>query len=104
MKESAFTRIYEIVQKIPAGSVATYGQIAMLAGMPRGARVVGTAMHLAPAARKLPCHRVLNRLGELSPDHAFGGQANQRMLLEMEGITFLDDGRANLKKHIWAAV
>lgn len=101
MKDNAFTRVYAVVEEIPAGRVATYGQVALLAGMPRGARVVGYAMRASPAGRGLPCHRVLNRSGELAPEHAFGGQAYQRMLLEAEGVSFLADGRVDLARHIW---
>lgn len=96
-----YRRIYEIVGKIPLGTVATYGQIAMMAGSPRAARQVGYAMSAVSAERNLPCHRVLNRLGELAPEHAFGGECYQRILLESEGITFLPDGRVDLKKHLW---
>ena len=96
-----YTRIYELVAQIPPGRVATYGQIALLAGNPMAARQVGYAMSGAPVELKLPCHRVINRLGELAPEHAFGGYEIQRMLLEGEGITFLDNGRVDLKQHLW---
>lgn len=97
-----FESVYEIVAKIPSGCVATYGQIAMMAGSPRAARQVGYAMSCAKESRNLPCHRVVNRLGELAPDHVFGDKSYQRMLLEKEGITFLDDGTIDLKKHLWS--
>lgn len=96
-----YQRIYEVVEKIPAGTVATYGQIAMLTGKPRAARQVGQAMSGASAERNLPCHRVVNRLGELAPDHAFGDKIYQRMMLESEGIGFLPNGRIDLRKHLW---
>lgn len=96
-----FAEIYRLVAQIPEGRVATYGQIALLAGHPMAARQVGTAMSGAPAHLRLPCHRVINRLGELAPEHAFGGYEIQRMLLEGEGITFLDNGRVDLKRHLW---
>jgi len=94
-----FSMVYVITSKIPVGSVATYGQIAMLAGNPRASRIVGYAMHGA-GGRDLPCHRVVNRLGELSPPEIFG-EGEQRRLLEQEGITFLANGRIDMKKHLW---
>lgn len=100
-KSGFYQRIYAIVGMIPLGTVATYGQIAMLAGSPRAARQVGYAMSAVSAERKLPCHRVVNRMGELAPEHAFGDRRYQRMLLESEGITFLPGGRINLEKHLW---
>ena len=96
---NSFARIYGIVAQIPPGAVATYGQIALIAGMPRGARVVGYAMSAAPSG--LPCHRVVNRFGELAAEHVFGGKEYQRMLLESEGVTFLPDGRIDLHRHLW---
>lgn len=100
-KSKFYQNIYMIVGKIPAGTVATYGQIAMLAGSPRAARQVGYAMAAVSAERQIPCHRVVNRLGELAPEHAFGDQRYQRMLLEGEGIVFLPDGRIDLQRHLW---
>ncbi|MDL2217163.1 methylated-DNA--[protein]-cysteine S-methyltransferase [Christensenellaceae bacterium OttesenSCG-928-M15] len=104
LKSQFYRQIYETVAMIPPGSVATYGQIAAIAGSPRAARQVGYAMSAASKERRLPCHRVVNRLGELAPEHAFGGKEYQRMLLEMEGVTFLGDGRIHLKKHIWGGL
>ncbi|WP_418772109.1 MGMT family protein [Neglectibacter timonensis] len=91
--------VYQIVRQIPKGKVATYGQIAMLAGSPRASRIVGAAMFRAPAG--LPCHRVLYRDGTLCCDQACGGKEIQRQMLEAEGITFLPDGRVDLKEHLW---
>ena len=91
--------VYQIVRQIPKGKVGTYGQIAMLAGSPRASRIVGAAMFRAPAG--LPCHRVLYRDGTLCCDQAFGGKEIQRQMLEAEGITFLPDGRVDLKEHLW---
>lgn len=93
--------VYSLVEKIPPGAVATYGQLAMLAGSPRAARQVGYAMRVSPPERRLPCHRVVNRTGALTPDHVFGSREFQRMLLESEGVTFLPDGRIDMAKHIW---
>lgn len=99
--QSFFARIYRLVAKIPAGRVATYGQIAALAGSPRAARQVGYAMARAKAEWQLPCHRVVNKLGALAPEHAFDSPDWQRFLLQQEGITFLENGRINLKRHLW---
>lgn len=98
---STFEKIYEIVARIPSGKVATYGQIAALAGMPRGARVVGWAMRAVPEGRDLPCHRVVNKQGTMAPEYAFGGQDIQRSLLMAEGITFRANGCIDMEKHIW---
>lgn len=98
---STFAKIYDIVARIPAGKVATYGQIAALAGMPRGARVVGWAMRAVPENRVLPCHRVVNKLGTMAPEYAFSGQEIQRSLLEAEGVTFRMNGLIDVEKHLW---
>ncbi len=94
-------RVYEIVAKIPAGKVATYGQIAGMLGDPSAAREVGYAMSRAPAGLSLPCHRVVNRTGTLAPEYAFGSQEKQRTMLEVEGIVFLTDGRIDMSCHLW---
>lgn len=96
-----FTRVYEIVAQIPEGKVTTYGQIAKLLGGSNNARVVGWAMRAAPSHLHLPCHRVVNRLGEMAPSYAFGSKELQRDILEGEGITFNKDGCINIKKHFW---
>lgn len=98
---STFERIYEVVRQIPAGKVATYGQIALLAGNPRWARVVGYALHVNPDPEHIPCFRVVNRVGEVSPAFAFGGENVQIALLQNEGVTFTEDGRVDLNKHLW---
>ncbi len=95
---SVFKRIYEVVKKIPEGRVATYGQVAMLAGNPRWARVVGYALHNNPAPGIIPCHRVVNREGRVADSFAFGGGQTQRELLEKEGIVFESDGHIDLRK------
>jgi methylated-DNA-protein-cysteine methyltransferase-like protein len=93
--------IYDIVSRIPKGQVATYGQIAFLAGSPRASRIVGYAMSRAPSERNLPCHRVVNREGRMAPGHVFGGQELQRSLLEQEGITFKINGCIDMEQHLW---
>lgn len=89
-----------LVAAIPCGKVATYGQIALWAGT-RNARVVVWAMRAASPALHLPCHRVINRSGKLSPDSIFGGKGCQRSLLEDEGVPFLLDGRIDLRQCLW---
>ncbi len=94
-------RIYEVVKQIPRGKVATYGQVAALAGNPRGARGVGFALHHNPQPGIIPCHRVIFRDGSLCSGFAFGGPEVQRRLLEQEGVCFLPDGRVDLSRFGW---
>lgn len=96
---NTFEKIYEVVKSIPEGKVATYGQVALLAGNPRWARVVGYALHVNPEPGTIPCHRVVNREGRVAPGFAFGGEGVQRQLLESEGIVFETDGRIDLEKY-----
>lgn len=95
---NTFEKIYAEVKKIPQGSVATYGQIAALAGNRRWARVVGYALHVNPDPGSIPCHRVVTKDGRVSGSFAFGGGTRQRELLEAEGITFTGD-TVNMEKH-----
>ncbi len=96
-----FEKIYEIVKQIPEGTVASYGQIAMLAGNPRWARVVGYALHSNPDPDSIPCYRVVTKDGRTSKSFAFGGEDVQRKLLEKEGIKFTEDGRVDMKRFQW---
>ncbi|MBE7048493.1 MAG: methylated-DNA--[protein]-cysteine S-methyltransferase [Ruminococcaceae bacterium] len=96
---NTFEKIYEVVKNIPKGKVATYGQVAILAGNPRWARVVGYALHVNPDTSTIPCHRVVNREGRVAPNFAFGSGEVQRQLLEAEGVFFEPDGRIDLKKY-----
>lgn len=98
---NTFDKIYDVVKNIPKGKVATYGTVAAMAGNPRWARVVGYALHVNPDPSTIPCHRVVTRNGEVSKAFAFGGENMQRLLLSEEGIEFLDDGRVDIKKHLW---
>ena len=91
-------RIYEVVRSIPKGCVMSYGQVAHLAGNPRGARAVGFALHRNPQPGVIPCHRVVFRDGSLAPGFAFGGPDEQRRLLEAEGVGFTEDGRVDMEK------
>lgn len=112
--ESFNARVYAVVRAIPLGSVATYGQVAALAGNPRNARMVGYALHANPEPGVIPCHRVVFRDGSLAPGFAFGGPERQRGLLEDEGVAFVppdpkhdsagDDGwRVDLSRCQWQA-
>ncbi len=99
---SEFTqKVYEVVKKIPRGCVASYGQVAFLAGNPRGARGVGFALHRNPEPGVIPCHRVVFKDGSLCDGFAFGGIDAQRALLEGEGVCFLPDGRVDLARCSW---
>lgn len=94
-----FERIYDVVKTIPEGKVATYGQVAMAAGNPRWARVVGYALHNNPSPDTIPCYRVVNREGRVAKAFAFGGGNRQRELLEAEGVEFTLDGRVIMEKY-----
>lgn len=91
-------RIYDAVKKIPKGKVATYGQIAALAGNPRMSRAVGNALHKNPDPAGIPCYRVVNSKGELADEFAFGGKDVQKNLLQADGIEVIN-GRVDLKKY-----
>lgn len=91
-------RIYEAVKMIPKGRVATYGQVAEMAGDRKMARAVGNALHKNPEPGVIPCHRVVNSKGELAGEFAFGGAGVQAGLLESEGVRVVD-GVVNLKKY-----
>jgi len=87
--EKSFSeRVYDVVKRIPQGSVATYGQIASLIGAPRSARYVGYVLHSNPYQGVVPCHRVVFADGGLAPGFAFGGPDQQQALLEAEGVVF----------------
>ena len=96
-----YDQVYQMVRQIPKGRVASYGQIALLCGNPKASRAVGWALHLNPEPGVIPCHRVVNRFGGLSEAFAFGGENQQRILLESEGVVFLPDGRVDLQSHFW---
>ena len=97
----SYRRIYAVVRKIPKGKVATYGQVAALAGNPRWSRVVGWALHVNPDPAGTPCFRVVNRMGECSGSFAFGGKGAQEALLREDGAVFLPDGRVDLAACLW---
>jgi methylated-DNA-protein-cysteine methyltransferase related protein len=97
-----YQRIYDTVKQIPQGKVATYGQIAELAGYPRQARMVGYALHSTPAEIDIPWHRVINSQGEISLRGSGAGEL-QKVLLENEGIKFTSSGKISLAKYRWGA-
>ena len=88
---SSYPKIYAAVSRIPKGRVATYGQIASLAGLPRQARLVGYAMHALPAESDVPWHRVVNAAGKISiRGDGLGHDELQAQLLRREGVRFVD--------------
>jgi len=101
MSSSLYACIYEVVLQIPRGRVATYGQVAELAGMPGHARQVGYALHRLPVSSKVPWHRVINRQGRISLRLEMSAVCLQRVLLESEGVVFNDAGEIPLKKYRW---
>ena len=102
---SQYQQIYATVRKIPSGKVATYGQIADLAGLYGKARLVGSALFRVDIADDIPWHRVINAKGEIS--YSFqrqGGDYLQKVLLEEEGIEFKSNGKIDLNKYRWQPI
>ena len=91
----SYAAIYAVVRAIPRGYVASYGQIALLAGLPRRARLAGRAL-AACQDPTVPCHRVVYGDGRLSPAFGLGGAGEQRALLEAEGVSFLAGGQVDM--------
>lgn len=96
--DSPTKRIYEAVKKIPKGKVATYGQIAKMAGNERMSRAVGNALHKNPEPDKIPCYKVVNSKGELASEFVFGGRDVQAKLLEADGIEVVNN-KVDLNKY-----
>jgi methylated-DNA-protein-cysteine methyltransferase-like protein len=96
-----YARIYAVIRRIPSGKVATYGQIAELAGLPGHARQVGYALHALPSATAVPWHRVINAAGAVSRRAVPGAELTQRQLLEEEGVGFDLRGRVRLSSVQW---
>ena len=94
-------RAAELIRSIPKGKVATYGQIAQLAGIPGHARQVGYALHNLPDGSGVPWHRVINQKGQISFISDIFARSLQRELLESEGIVFDSDGVIALEKYQW---
>ena len=104
MAAELYERVWAAVKQIPRGKVATYGQIAALAGMPRHARQAGYALAATPANKKIPWHRVINAQGKISLrlKHWESGHDDlQRILLEAEGVQFDGTGKVDLKRFRW---
>ena len=100
MSGPVFSAFCDIVRQIPAGKVATYGQVARLAGMPRCARTVGYAMAACRDA-SVPCHRVVDRFGGTKSCFDTHAPGTQRALLEAESVVFTPEGRADLERCRW---
>lgn len=88
--------VLSVVEEVPEGKVATYGQIARLIGRSKNARLVGKILSRAQYYGDYPCHRIVNHCGRLVP-----GWAEQKELLRSEGITLKDDNHVNLKQYQW---
>lgn len=96
LQEDLIYEILSVVEEIPEGFVATYGQIAKLIGRDKNARLAGKVLSMAEYYGKYPCHRVVNHAGRLVP-----GWAEQKFLLLQEGITMKNENHVDLKKHLW---
>ncbi len=101
MEKTFHERIIELVGRIPEGRVATYGQLAAMAGNPRGARQVARVLHASSDKEKLPWHRVINARGRISLPRMAGFEL-QKALLEDEGVTFGNDEAVDLVKFRWS--
>jgi methylated-DNA-protein-cysteine methyltransferase-like protein len=97
----SYQRIYAVVRRIPRGRVATYGQVASLAGLPGHARQVGYALHALPAGTTVPWHRVVNASGGISTRSMPGGELVQEQLLAREGVRLNARGRVALTRVRW---
>ena len=98
MNEDIIYEILSVVEEIPAGRVATYGQIARLIGRAKNARLVGKVLSQAKYYGSHPCHRVVNHAGRTAP-----GWSQQRLLLEEEGVEFKPNGMVDMKRFRWDA-
>lgn len=95
-----FEKVYEVVKQIPEGKVTTYGSIAKVLGVKSAARMVGWALNAVAGDYSIPCHRVINRNGELSGRRFFATPNMMQEMLESEGITVKDD-KVDLKLFLW---
>jgi methylated-DNA-protein-cysteine methyltransferase-like protein len=98
---STYHTIHRIVRRIPRGRVATYGQVAIMAGLRGHARQVGYALHALPPAQRVPWQRVVNARGEISLRAGSDNDRLQRILLEEEGVRFAPSGRIDLDRYRW---
>ena len=99
----AYRQIYAAVAAIPRGRVATYGQVARVAGLPGRARQVGYALHALPPGSPIPWQRVVNARGAISLPELGGAAARQRELLADEGVELDQRGRVDLRRYGWRA-
>ena len=99
MKLTFTAKVYQLAQKIPKGKVATYGQLAKLAGSSGAARAVGMATRNNPSKKITPCHRVVASDGSLT-GYAFGGVSAKKAILAKEGVIF-NGSKVDLKKSGW---
>jgi methylated-DNA-protein-cysteine methyltransferase-like protein len=100
--ESVFSQqVYKIVKAIPKGKVMTYGQIALLLGVPRASRQVGWALHSVPEEYQAPCQRVVNRYGGLAAGYGWGGQLAHRAELVADGVEIREDFTVDLEIYQW---
>ncbi|MFO8086731.1 MAG: MGMT family protein [Bacteroidales bacterium] len=100
-KASYFERVYQVVKKIPAGRVTSYGKIANYLGLKSGARMVGWAMNHSHDQENIPAHRVVNRNGQLTGKHHFDYPGLMQELLENEGLTVVNDQIQSVEKYFW---
>ena len=98
---NTYQLIYDVVKQFTKGKVASYGQVAMLAGNPRWSRVVGYALHVNPDPSGIPCYRVVTKDGRISDAFAFGGGNEQIALLKADGIEFIDETHVDMKRFQW---
>ncbi len=101
MNDEAFERIYRVVATVPPGRVVTYGQVALAAGLPRRARLVGRALASLDDDSDLPWHRVVNAQGRISSRDAPPVEHIQRLMLEDEGVEIDVRGRIDLDRYRW---
>lgn len=97
---NTFESIYNVVKQIPLGKVATYGLVAKLCKIKTNAKVVGYALHANKTPIVIPCHRVVNKKGELAKGFAFGGCEIQAELLKQEGVK-VENNKVDLTQYLW---
>ena len=102
LNEKLIYEILSVVEEIPAGCVATYGQIACLIGRERNARLIGNVLNQAENYGNYPCHRVVNREGGLSDAFCPMGKETHRLLLEMDGTPLNPDGTVDMETAFWS--
>ncbi|RMF13589.1 MAG: MGMT family protein [Gammaproteobacteria bacterium] len=101
MDEATLERIFTVVALVPKGRVATYGQIAQLAGLPRGSRLVGRALGHVSRDGGVPWHRIINAQGRISIPASSPAFVLQRDRLRDEGVDVSSDGKLSLKRYQW---